>query len=1097
MSKNFVVKHGLEIASGGITINQGGLNIVGGDITLPSVLRIGTASGADRFPNTVVSISNTTISTKPSELHNIGLLAEGTANSSDTTVYGVGVYGIGYTAGATRSGGVVGEGHVSDTTDTGSAIGVRGYSSDNHASGMNIGLYGSAANGLTNYALYMPAGNIYTGSSQSWTLGGDLTFSGAYAVTIPTLSLTNALPVLSGGTGVTTSTGSGSVVLSNSAALATITVGTSLGTPSTSFNLINANATTVNFAGAASELNISSGTGTTTINNDLVVAGNITFGSGATQLSATVLNIEDPLIYLADNNVADTLDVGIIGAYKINDVHLHTGIIRDASDKVWKLFSGITSEPVGNVLDLTDAVYDDFQIGKLSTTGVNKVTITEPDTSAVLTLANGSTLATSGAHSITLTATADSVITLPTTGTLVSTTTTALSDLSTVGTVTTGTWSASFGAVSGANLTDLTAGNLSGTIPSTVLANSSVYIGNTTIALNRESGDLALTGVSIDGASGALATTTSPVVVSGTASPAVGQVLTAISATSAQWSDIPESLGSTGTVTSVSGQGTVNGITLSGVVTLDGHLTLGGTLSGVDLTTQITGILPVVNGGSGTTSSTGTGNLVLATSPDIGTSLTTSSTSFNLINANATTVNFAGAATALSVGSATGNTTVNNNLVVSGDLTVNGTNNIINTTSINVQDPMISMASGNTVNSVDIGFYGLYNSNTTSKYTGFVRDASDSNTWKLFDNVPILPDTTVDFTSATYSPIRVGTITGTSLNNVTITAPANGATLTLANNSTLSTAGNFTTTGAYAITLTATADTSVTLPTTGTLLSSASTVFNKVTITTPTNTATLTLANNSTLSTAGNFTTSGAYPITLTATAATTVTLPTTGALVADGYTTTATAAGTTTLTNASTSMQVFTGTTTQTVKLPDTATLSIGKRFTITNNSTGTLTIQTSAAGAVATQTAGTTATYTVASIGAQTWVSAIVPLISSVNGVDGIVSDVSGNLRSIPQVSKSAAYTLVAGDNGKNINITTGGITIPTSSVFIAGDVISIYNRSGSAQNISWSGGTVYSSGTSAAKSSPLSLAARGIATIMFVTGGTSPEIVVSGNV
>ena len=54
-----------------------------------------------------------------------------------------------------------------------------------------------------------------------------------------------------------------------------------------------------------------------------------------------------------------------------------------------------------------------------------------------------------------------------------------------------------------------------------------------------------------------------------------------------------------GTVTSVGGTGTVNGLTLTGTVTASGSLTLGGTLSGVDLTSQITGTLPVSNGGTG------------------------------------------------------------------------------------------------------------------------------------------------------------------------------------------------------------------------------------------------------------------------------------------------------------------------------------------------------------------------------------------------------------------------------------------------------------------------------------------------------------------
>ena len=57
-----------------------------------------------------------------------------------------------------------------------------------------------------------------------------------------------------------------------------------------------------------------------------------------------------------------------------------------------------------------------------------------------------------------------------------------------------------------------------------------------------------------------------------------------------------------GTVTSVSGTGTVNGLTLTGTVTSSGSLTLGGTLSGVDLATAVTGTLPVANGGTGATS---------------------------------------------------------------------------------------------------------------------------------------------------------------------------------------------------------------------------------------------------------------------------------------------------------------------------------------------------------------------------------------------------------------------------------------------------------------------------------------------------------------
>jgi len=61
---------------------------------------------------------------------------------------------------------------------------------------------------------------------------------------------------------------------------------------------------------------------------------------------------------------------------------------------------------------------------------------------------------------------------------------------------------------SGASLTSLTAGNLSGTIPSAVLGNSTVYIGTTAVALNRSSASISLTGTNIDGSAGSASTAT-------------------------------------------------------------------------------------------------------------------------------------------------------------------------------------------------------------------------------------------------------------------------------------------------------------------------------------------------------------------------------------------------------------------------------------------------------------------------------------------------------------------------------------------------------------------------------------------------------------
>lgn len=86
--------------------------------------------------------------------------------------------------------------------------------------------------------------------------------------------------------------------------------------------------------------------------------------------------------------------------------------------------AGIVSDETGTgVLVLaTSPTLVTPTIGVATATSVNKVAITAPATSATLTLSDGSSLITSGGHSVTLTSTAETNVTLPTTGTLATTT---------------------------------------------------------------------------------------------------------------------------------------------------------------------------------------------------------------------------------------------------------------------------------------------------------------------------------------------------------------------------------------------------------------------------------------------------------------------------------------------------------------------------------------------------------------------------------------------------------------------------------------------------------------------------------------------------
>ena len=72
--------------------------------------------------------------------------------------------------------------------------------------------------------------------------------------------------------------------------------------------------------------------------------------------------------------------------------------------------------------------------------------------------------------------------------------------------------------------------------------------------------------------------------------------------------------------------------------------------------------------------------------------LTTTAQTFNLINEAANTVNFAGAGSAITIGAdSVGTTTIRNDLIINGDLKVNGTSITINSTQITVDEPLFNI----------------------------------------------------------------------------------------------------------------------------------------------------------------------------------------------------------------------------------------------------------------------------------------------------------------------------------------------------------------------------------------------------------------------
>jgi hypothetical protein len=109
-----------------------------------------------------------------------------------------------------------------------------------------------------------------------------------------------------------------------------------------------------------------------------------------------------------------------------------------------------------------------------------------------------------------------------------------------------------------------------------------------------------------------------------------------------------------------------------------------------------------------------------------------------------------------------------NNLTVTGDLIISGNAVTMNTATILIEDPLIKLGNANPSDSLDIGFFGEYQS-SGSKYAGLFRDASDSGKFKLFVDLTADPTSNVvdtsSFTVATLvSNLTGGTVTGLTAN---------------------------------------------------------------------------------------------------------------------------------------------------------------------------------------------------------------------------------------------------------------------------------------------------------------------------------------------
>lgn len=445
---------------------------------------------------------------------------------------------------------------------------------------------------------------------------------------LTSLTLGSALPVASGGTGVTSlgsgvvtwmqtpssanlaaavtdETGSGSLVFATSPTLVTPTLGVATAT--------SLNKVAITAPATGSTLTIADGK-TATVSNTLTFTGtdssSVAFGAGGT--------------------VAYT--GGTLAQFASTTSSQLAGVISDETGSGALVFANTPTL-------VTPA------LGAATATSINKVALTAPASAATLTLADGSTLALAGAFSVTFTATGATNVTLPTSGTLATLagsetltnktlTSPVISAISNTGTITLPT---STTTLVGRDTTDtLTNKSISGStntlsnIANASLTNSSITINGSAVSLG---GSITVTGA------------TSSTLTIGTG----------LSGTSFNGSS-PVTIAIDSTVATLTGSQTLTNKTINGS---------NNTITNVSLTSGVTGTLPAGNGGTGITSlgsgiatwlgtpssanlasavtdETGTGSLVFASSPTLTTPrLAGSSTGYSsFASSNASATNY-------------------------------------------------------------------------------------------------------------------------------------------------------------------------------------------------------------------------------------------------------------------------------------------------------------------------------------------------------------------------------------------------------------------------------------------------------------------------
>ena len=167
----------------------------------------------------------------------------------------------------------------------------------------------------------------------------------------------------------------------------------------------------------------------------------------------------------------------------------------------------------------------------------------------------------------------------------------------------------------------------------------------------------------------------------------------------------------------------------------------------------------------------GSGNLVLATD-ETGTEnkiifaaggLSTDNTQMTITPDVNVHIEIATPSTSPSTGALTvvGGVGITGDVNIAGNISFGGSGTSTSTNNLSVSDSLIFLGKDNTGDALDLGVVGEYKVSSTTKYGGYVRDASDG-VIKFFKDVTTKPSSTVNFTGIAYADLKAASIDVTS-----------------------------------------------------------------------------------------------------------------------------------------------------------------------------------------------------------------------------------------------------------------------------------------------------------------------------------------------